>query len=252
MAQLYRAIALVYLMHCCHGWEGGWRVGGGGCVLSRTSWYCICWISSLNTRGYIQRPTAVGAPDGDKQKAMEGQPSPGHWNTVNTFTQPKTNTGGTGGGKCATPTVYSSKLRYQLMTDVSDSADGVRHSRQKSTGMYKLHAGSDRKYFVRWTKSGREKWRVQRDFSVTRAHATNTLKSCLRPNQDSPGWGFFLSRQTECWAQPWTLYPGNSLPFLVAKTGERTRNWLFVLSAITAFFPLGIIGQILQYITLHY
>ena len=188
---------------------------------------------------------------GDKQRAMEGQPSSGHWNTVNTFTQPKTNTGRTGGG-VATPTVYSSKLHYQLTSDVSDSADHVRHSRQKPTGMNKLHAGSDRKYFVRWTKSGREKWRVQRDFSVTRAHATNTLKSSLRPKQESPGWGFFLSRQTECWAQPWTLYPGNNLPFLAAKTGERTRNWLFVSSAITAFFPLRIFWQILQYITLCY
>lgn len=53
----------------------------------------------------------------------------------------KTNT-----GRMQLYDVYSSKLRYQLLTDVSDSAVRVRHSQQEPTGMNKLHAGNDWKY----------------------------------------------------------------------------------------------------------
>ncbi len=81
--------------------------------------------------------------------------------------------------------VYSSKLCYQLTTDVSDSAVRVRHSQQEPRGMNKLRAGNDRKCILQWMKRGREKLRVQKSFSVTHAHATNALQSSMRMNQDT-------------------------------------------------------------------
>lgn len=53
-----------------------------------------------------------------------------------------------------------------------------------------------------------------------------------------PGWVFFLSIQMECWAQPWTLYPGNNLPFLVARTRKRKQG-LFVTISNTDLFLCG-------------
>lgn len=121
----------------------------------RTSWYCICWISSLNTRGYIQRLTAVGAPDGEQAES----------NGMATFTQTlkhcthiHTNLKQIRGGGCSSYNVYSNKLCYQLMTDVSDCAGCVKHSQQEPTGMNKLHAGNDWKdciFSIEWKEEER-------------------------------------------------------------------------------------------------
>lgn len=51
-----------------------------------------------------------------------------------------------------------------------------------------------------------------------------------------PGWEFFLSRRTACWAQPWTAHPGNNLPFLVAKTGEQKSGRLVFHNEMTHSF----------------
>lgn len=55
----------------------------------------------------------------------------------------------------------------------------------------------------------------------------------------SPGSGFFLSRPTACWAQPWTWYLGNNHPFLVARTINRKADffqiWFTFVSLLLHF-----------------
>lgn len=118
---------------------------------------------------------------------------------------------------CDSYSIYSNKLHYQITSDGSDRAGGVRHMQE---------AWTTRKDQTHWTFSvewEEEERRGECRILVWRMH----MQQGQTEPRTSPGWGFFLSRRTACWARPKTWHLGNNHLSLVARTTKKNKRFVF-------------------------
>lgn len=161
--------------------------GGARCRVikgKRTSWYCICGITCLNTKSYIQRRTAVRAPDGGgKQQHCRGNLHQKNSTYIHTDLHPM-------------HIIYLHSSTLLRVTNESPMFHARLSQQHEQAACWEwLEISSP------YNEKEKKQRRVQRNFSDTCTCKYGQIFEFREPTQ-LPGWVFSPGRRMECWALP--------------------------------------------------